>query len=146
MHAQEGHFGGHSRRRRRRRARQVALQPEGDPLQNRVGRIQANERRGCLGRVTALAATFGSARSLSDEMRDHWRRIANEEGVHTLLKFSPHHAHALVLPEVLHPGADDEGFQVAAGLGDVVEHPHRVALLRRRERSSARSGDLPGNG
>jgi hypothetical protein len=79
--------------------------------------------RGRLSRVTALAATFRSVRGPSDEMRDYWRHLTNVEGVDTLLKFLLRNAHALVLPEVLDPGADEVGFQVAAGVGGVVEHP-----------------------
>jgi hypothetical protein len=56
-------------------------------------------------------------------MRDYGWCITNEEGMDALLKFFLRHAHALVLPKVLDPGANDEGFQVAARVGGVVEHP-----------------------
>src|SRR5919107_2952482 len=86
----------------------------------RVGRWPG--RRGQLSRVTALAAASQFARSPSDEVRHYWWCLTNEEGVDTLLEFFLRHAHALVLPEVLDPGANNVGFQVAAGVGGVVEH------------------------
>jgi hypothetical protein len=42
-------------------------------------------------------------------MRDYWWCLTNEKGVHMLWKFFLRHAHALVLPEVLDPGANNEG-------------------------------------
>ena len=43
-------------------------------------------------------------------MRDHRGCVIKVEGVDVLLEFFLRHAHALVLPEVIDPGADDEGF------------------------------------
>ena len=51
-----------------------------------------------LSRVTAPAATFWSARSPSDEMRDYRRYLTNVKRPDTLFEFFLGHAHALVLP------------------------------------------------
>ena len=55
-------------------------------------------------------------------MGNGWRCVADVEGTGTLLDGTVRHGHPLVLTQVLSPGFDDEGLDVAPWISRVAKH------------------------